>query len=315
MSIAEHELTPTQREMDARDWSFGGTWPYEPRWLFTDGVRLHYVDEGPRDGEPVVMLHGNPTWAYLYRNFLEGLTEAGYRAVAHDELGFGRSDKPERAREYTIQRHAKHFGALMDELALDAVTLVLQDWGGPIGFAWAVDHPERVKRLVVLNTFTGSIPPGMEKIPLPFRLLRAPGTGELFVKGMHIFVRGVLLRAGVHHRERLGPSERAAYLAPHPSWGSRTGVLAYPRLIPWDRGNPTRPLGQHVDENFPSIAGKPALILWPLQDPAFKDFVGYWRELLPHAEVHEFADASHYMQEDAHERIVPLLVDFLERTK
>lgn len=299
----------------ARDWTFGGTWPYAPRWLETDGVRIHYIDEGPRDGQPVVMLHGNPTWAYLYRNFISGLTEAGFRAVAHDELGFGRSDKPTRESEYTIQRHAGHFGALMDELGLDGVTLVLQDWGGPIGLAWAVDHPERVKRLVILNTFAGRIPPGFEKVPLPFKLLRAPVTGELLVKGLHLFVRVGLFRAAVAHPERLGRNERAAYLAPHPTWSSRTGILAYPRLIPWDEDNPTRPLGEHVEANFSKLADKPALICWPLKDPAFeRRALALWRERLPHAEVHEFEDASHYIQEDAHERIVPLLVDFLRRT-
>jgi haloalkane dehalogenase len=300
--------------MDERDWTFGGTWPYEPRWLFTDGIRIHFVDEGPRDGEPVVMLHGNPTWSYLYRHFIRGLGEAGYRAIAHDELGFGRSDKPVRASEYSIQRHVNHFAVLMDELAVDDATLVFQDWGGPIALAWAVDHPERVKRLVVLNTFTGWIPPGM-KPPLPFRLFRAPVTGELLVKGAHVFVRLLLFRVGLAHPERLGPNEKAAYLAPHGSWDSRTGVLAFPRLIPWDAKNPTRPLGEKVEAGLPQLAEKPGLICWAMRDPAFtREVLRLWRERLPHAEVHQIEDASHFLQEDAHERIVPWIVDFLRRT-
>ncbi len=311
---APPEPTPAQREMDSRDWRFGGTWPYEPRWLYTDGIRLHYVDEGPRDGQPVVMLHGNPTWAYLYRNFIPPLVEAGYRAVAHDELGFGRSDKPKRQREYSIQRHAQHFAALMDELGLAGVTLVVQDWGGPIALAWAVDNPDRVRRLVVLNTFTGHIPPG-SKVPTPFRLLRAPVSGELLVKGGHVFVRQLLFKKAVAKPERLGENERAAYLAPHPSWDSRTGVLAYPRLIPWDAGNPTRPLGEHVEAHLERLAQVPTLICWAMQDPAFPSRVlATWKQRFPSAEVHELADASHYLQEDAHETIVPLLLDFLGRT-
>jgi haloalkane dehalogenase len=315
VGLTAFELTPTQRAMDSREWTFGGTWPYEPRWLFTDGIRLHYVDEGPREGEPVLLLHGNPTWAYLYRRFIGPLGDAGYRAIAYDQMGFGRSDKPERAKEYSVARHARHFGALVDELALDAVTLVLQDWGGPIGLAWAVDHPERVKRLVVLNTFTGSIPPGFERVPFVFKLLRAPGTGELLVKGAHVFVRLILFKGGLVHRERLGEQEKAAYLAPHPSWPSRTGILAYPRLIPWDERNPTRPLGRRIDEGLDRLRDKPALVLWPLRDPAFGKGLGVWRERLPHAEVHELSDAGHDVQEDAHEQIVPLLVDFLGRTR
>jgi cis-3-alkyl-4-acyloxetan-2-one decarboxylase len=300
--------------MDSRDWSFGGTWPFEPHWLHTDGIRLHYVDEGTQDGAPVVLLHGNPTWSYLYRNFIPPLVNAGYRAIAHDELGFGRSDKPKRSREYTIQRHAQHFGALMDGLELDGVTLVLQDWGGPIGLAWAVDNPDRVRRLVVLNTFTGHVPQGTP-VPKPFRALRAPVTGEVLVKGAHVFVRQFLFKRAIAHPERLGEHERAAYLAPHPSWDSRTGVLAYPRLIPWDDGNPTRPLGAHVEEHLERLAARPTLICWAMQDPAFpRGMLERWRRRFPAAEVHELADASHYLQEDAHEQIVPLLLDFLERT-
>jgi cis-3-alkyl-4-acyloxetan-2-one decarboxylase len=286
-----------------RDWTFGGTWPYEPNWFTTsDGIRIHYVDEGPRDGQLVILLHGNPTWAYLYRRFIAGLVEAGFRAVAHDQMGFGRSDKPERESEYTIQRHAQHFGELMDELGLDGVTLILQDWGGPIGLAWAVDHPERVRRLVALNTFTGSIPPAMAKRPLPFKLIRARGAGDVLVKRLNVFVRGILFRGGLAHPERLGPNEKAAYLAPHPSSASRAGVMAYPRLIPWDERNPTRPLGEHVDANLGKLAGKPVLLLWPLKDPAFGQHLDLWRRRFPDAEVHELADASHYVQEDAHER-------------
>ena len=309
------ELTRAQRDLDERDWTFGGTWPYEPRWLFTEGIRIHYVDEGPREGEPVVMLHGNPTWAYLYRRFMAALAEAGFRAVAHDQLGFGRSDKPTGEGEYSVQRHAAHFAALMEELELDGVTLVLQDWGGPIGLRWAVDHPERVRRLVLLNTWPGGRHPDYpDGAPGPFKLLRARGAGELLVKRAHVFVRVFLFRGGTH-AERLGPSERAAYLAPHAGSESRTGVLAYPRLIPWDPGNPTWEVGRHNEENLHRLADKPVLIAWPLKDRGFRQrTLAMWRERFPEAEVHEIEDAGHYIQEDAHEQVIPLLLDFLRKT-
>jgi pimeloyl-ACP methyl ester carboxylesterase len=299
---------------DSGDWTFGGTWPYEPKWLLTDGVRIHYVDEGPRDGEPVLLLHGNPTWSYLYRRFIAALTEAGFRAVAHDELGFGRSDKPRSAREYSIQRHARHFTALADELELDNVTLVVQDWGGPIGLAWAVDHPERVKRLVILNTWSGGVPPDYPKPSAPYGLLRLPLVGEIAVKGAHVFVRGFLFRGGTHG-ERLGENEKEAYLAPHPTWASRAGVLAYPRLVPWEASHISAPLGAHVEAHLERLQGKPTLIVRPLEDWAFKDATyAFWRECFPNAEVHEIEDAGHYLQEDAPERVIPLLLDFLRRT-
>ena len=306
--------TPVAAE---RDWTFGGTWPYEPRWFTTsDGIRIHYVDEGPREGESVVLLHGNPTWSYLYRHFIRRLADAGFRAIAHDQMGFGRSDKPERESEYTIQRHARHFGELMNELGLDGVTLVLQDWGGPVGLAWAVERPEHVRRLVLLNTFAGSSLPDHPKgPPLPFKLLRARRPGDFLMKRLNVFTRVIVFRGGIADRERLGEGERAAYLAPHPTPASRAGVAAYPRLIPWDAGNPTAPLGRHIEENLSRLAERPVLICWPGQDPAFKQrTLAFWRGRFPHAEVHAFDDASHYIQEDAHERVVPLLVEWLRRT-
>jgi pimeloyl-ACP methyl ester carboxylesterase len=300
--------------IESQDWTFGGTWPYEPRWFTTsDGIRIHYVDEGPRDAEPVIMVHGNPTWGYLYRNFIRALTAEGFRAVAHDEMGFGRSEKPDDESAYTIQRHSQQFGELMDELSLDGLTIVIQDWGGPIALAWAVDHPDRIRRLVVFNTFTGKVPPGLDKIPLPFRLLRAKGSGELLVKRLNFFTNIILFRGGVLHRDRLGPNEKAAYRAPHPTPASRTGVLAYPRLIPWDEGNPTRSLGEHVDANFERLRNKPALVCWPVKDPAFGKGIGVWERMLPNGEFHEI-EASHFIQEDAHERMLPLMIDFLRRT-
>ena len=312
---ASPELTPAQQAMDARDWSFGGTWPYEPRWLFTDGIRIHYVDEGPREGEPVVMLQGNPTWAYAYRHLISAVSAAGFRAVAHDEIGFGRSDKPEREREYSIQRHAKHFAALMDELDLDGVTLVMQDWGGPIALSWAGANPGRVRRLIILNTWPGGVIPDFPKPSPPFRLMLWPLTGELLVKGLHAFVRVGMFKGGICHMDRLGENERSAYLSPNPSWASRTGILAYPRLIAFDERHPTYELGRRNEDGLAALADKPVLVCWPGRDLGFKDkTLRYWRDRFPQAEVHKFDDAGHYLEEDAHERTAPLILDFLRRT-
>lgn len=299
--------------MGVTDWTFGGTWPYEPRFFTTsDGVRIHYVDEGPRDGQPVVMVHGNPTWSYLYRNFVRGLTEAGFRAIAHDEMGFGRSDNPEDEREYTIQRHAQHFAELVEQLGLEGVTLVLQDWGGPIALKWAVDHPERVLRLVLLNTFAGLTLPDYPKGPPgPFKLIRARGVGDFMIKRLQLFTKVFVFKGGTRG---LDERARAAYLAPHPTPASRAGVMAFPRLIPWDARNPTAELGRHVEENLGELAGKPVLICWPTKDRGFKQrALAWWREQFPGAEVHEF-EAGHYIQEDAHEQVVPVLVGWLGRT-
>jgi pimeloyl-ACP methyl ester carboxylesterase len=152
---------------------------------------MHYVDDGPRDGRPVVMVHGNPTWGYLYRNFIPPLVEAGHGAIVPDHLGFGRSEKPDDPELYRVPRHAERLEALLESLDLRGATVVPQDWGGPIGLHWATRHPDRVDGLFILNTYAHgwkpeALPPGKEEIPLPLplRLFRMPGVGEVLVKGL-----------------------------------------------------------------------------------------------------------------------------------
>jgi pimeloyl-ACP methyl ester carboxylesterase len=288
------ELTPAQRSSDERDWSFGGTWPHEPRWLFTDGVRLHYVDEGPRHGDPVVLLHGNPTWSYLYRRYIRGLADAGCRAVAYDQLGFGRSDKPGRVREYTLERHGRHFATLADELDLDGVTLVAHDWGAPVGLTWAAAHPERVRRLILLNTFS-------EEVPSARGAFRWPLTRELLVKSAHFYVRVFLFRGGLRHPERLGPDERAAYLAPHPSRPSRSGILAYTRFTP-------------RLPSLESLREKPVLYVWGMRDRALGDAaLARWQARLAGDAV-ELEDSAAFVPEDAPDESLTAVLDFLRRT-
>jgi cis-3-alkyl-4-acyloxetan-2-one decarboxylase len=295
------------------DWTFGGTWPYEPRFFDTPDGRMHYVDEGPRDGRPVVMLHGNPTWGYLYRNFVPPLVEAGHRAIVPDHLGFGRSEKPDRAELYTIARHAERMESLLESLDLRDATVVPQDWGGPIGLHWAVRHPERVGRLFILNTFAHR-PREEVKLPLPLRLFRTPGVGEVMVKGLDLFKRVFLFRAGVVHRDRLTAEVKRAYRAPHPSWSSRTPILVFPREIPSGPEGPVSDLCAQIEQGLaPGFRDKPVKIAWAMKDIAFTPELleGLWLQTFPHAEVMRLEDAGHYLQEDAHERIVPALVDFL----
>jgi pimeloyl-ACP methyl ester carboxylesterase len=297
------------------DWSFGGTWPHEPRWFDSSDGRIHYIDEGPRDGLPVVMVHGNPTWAYLYRHFIPPLVEAGHRAIAMDHLGFGRSDKPDDPELYRIPRHAERTEALLESLDLQQATVVPQDWGGPIGLSWAVRHPERVRGLFILNTYAHR-PPGKVPLPLPLRLFRTPGVGELLVKGLHAFVRGFLFRAGVVHRDRLTPDVKRAYLAPHPNWASRTPVLVFPREIPAGPEGPVADLLSEIEQGLEQhFRAKPVAITWAMRDIAFTPEVleGLWLRTFPDADVLRLDDAGHYLQEDAHERIVPRLLDFLGR--
>src|SRR5919198_596619 len=231
---------------------------------------MHYIDEGPRDGRPVVMVHGNPTWGYLYRKFVGPLVEAGHRAIVPDHLGFGRSDKPPRPKLYRIAQHVRRLDALLESLDLHGAVVVPQDWGGPIGLSWAVAHPDRVAGLFILNTYAHR-PPGKVPLPLPLRLFRTPGVGEVMVKGLGFFHRVFLFRVGVMHRDRL-----------------EQGLEAHFR-------------------------DRPVRIMWAMKAPAFTPQVldQLWLRTFPDAEVTRLDDAGHYLQEDAHERIVPELLRFL----
>lgn len=269
------------------DWTFNGAWPYAPKWFDTLDGRLHYIDEGPRDGIPIVMVHGNPTWSYLYRRFIKALTSWGFRAIAMDHLGFGRSDKPTRTPAYSIPAHADRCTALLESLDLRDAVIVVQDWGGPIGLTWAARHPDRVTGLFILNTFFQR---PVSAVPLPgiLRAFRTPVLGEVLVKGAHAFVKGFLFQAGLNDRSRLTDLDKSAYLAPHPTWSSRTGILAFPRQIP---SGPDGPVSDFVAaegaELEKAFAAKPVKIVWPMRDVAFSPdtLEKMWLKSFPHADV------------------------------
>jgi pimeloyl-ACP methyl ester carboxylesterase len=305
------------------DWTFDGSWPYEPKWFESADGRMHYIDEGPRDGRPVVMLHGNPTWGYLYRNFVGPLVEAGHRAIVPDHLGFGRSDKPDDSELYRVPRHAERLDALLESLDLRGATVVPQDWGGPIGLRWATRHPERVDGLFILNTFAHgfrreALPPGKEKIPLPLpiRLFRAPVVGDLLVKGLDAFKRGFLFGQGVVHRERMTPVVKRAYKDVHSGWSERTSILVFPREIPVTAEGPVAAMNAEIEARLKQhFRSKPVHVCWAMKDiaflPTYLDTL--WLDTFPDARVTRLEDAGHYLQEDAHERIVPELVEFVGR--
>lgn len=274
---------------------------------------MHYVDEGPRGGRPVVLLHGNPTWGYLYRNFIPPLVDAGHRVIVPDYLGFGRSDKPDDPELYRIERHCQRIELLLESLDLQDACVVVHDWGGVIGLNWATNHPQRVAGLFIMNTHVHR-PPGKVRLPLPIRLFRTPIIGEVMIKGLHIFVRGLVFRVGVVKRERLTADVKRAYLAPHPSWSTRTPILVFPREIPSGSEGRVADLGGEIERRLESqFRQKPVMIAWALKDIAFKEYVldQFWLKTFPDAKVLRIPDAGHYLQEDAHEVIAPALVDFL----
>lgn len=304
------------------DWTFDGTWPFAPQWFDTPDGRMHFVDEGPRDGRPVVLVHGNPTWGYLYRNFIPALVQAGHRAIVPDHLGFGRSEKPRDAESYRVPKHAERLDALLESLDLSGAVVVPQDWGGPISLHWATQHPERVAGLFILNTWAHvfrpeALPSGQDKLslPLPLRLFRTPGLGEVLAKGLDAFKRGFLFRQGIVHHDRMTPTVKRAYREVHRGWAERTPILVFPREIPVDGSGPVAALNARTEAGLEEhFRGKPVHVTWGMRDPAFlPEFLDtLWLRTFPDATVTRIEDAGHYLQEDAWERIVPELVSFVD---
>jgi haloalkane dehalogenase len=283
--------------------------PFESRFLDLAGLRYGYLDEG--QGEPVVMLHGNPTWSFFFRNLIAGLRDR-YRVIAPDHIGCGLSDKPdERRYEYRLHRRVDDLGALLDHLDLgDRLTFILHDWGGMIGMAWASRHPERVARLVVLNTAAFLLPQG-KKLPWSLWLIRNTPLGPLLVRGLNAFCRGAV-RYCVE--KPMATAVRAGYLQPYGSWKERLAVLRFVQDIPLAPGDPSYDLVYSVQEGLERFRSVPMLICWGAKDFVFDDhFLAEWQQRFPAAEVHRFADAGHLVLEDAGDRILPLVWDFLGR--
>jgi haloalkane dehalogenase len=284
--------TPAERFADLPGY------PFEPRWLDQDGLRMHYLDQG--EGDPVLCLHGEPTWSFLYRRMIPGLAAVA-RVVAPDYFGFGRSDKPTEVGWYTFDRHCASIVRLVEELDLRGLTLVVQDWGGPIGLRLAVEQPERVARLVILNTGVDAGRPASETW-LRFReIVRASGAD---------FQPGRLIRRGV--ARGLADEVVAAYDAPFPTPESKAGTLAFPEHVPTEPEHPNTAPMMAIRESLASWE-KPALVLFGDSDPVFRPEVAHAiSRLIPGALPAEFVpNASHFVQEDAGEEIAARIVKFL----
>ena len=271
---------------------------FQPHYLEQDGLRMHYLDEG--SGPPVLLLHGEPTWSYLYRTVIPELTPT-CRAIAPDYLGFGRSDKPLRIEDYTYDLHVESIRRLVEELDLRDLTVVVQDWGGPIGLRFAVEHPERVARLVIMNTGVDAGRPPAEEW-LRFRAFVRRHGSDL--------VPERLVRLSCV--QPLADDVEAAYGAPWPVPESKAGVLAFPELVPTEPEHPnTAPLLRVRD----ALAHweKPALVLFSDSDPIFTPrHAERLAELIPGAlEPEIVAGAGHFLQEDKGAEIGRRIAEFV----
>ncbi|HEY6776299.1 MAG TPA: alpha/beta fold hydrolase [Thermoleophilaceae bacterium] len=291
--------------MDGKlDGDFEGTFPFKARYLRAANVRLHYVDEGARDAQPLLFLHGNPTWSYLWRRQIADLSEQGHRCVAFDHMGFGRSDKPPHMAVYSLRAHVDNTLALIDGLDLSDVVLVAHDWGGPIGLGALLERRERLRGLVLMNTWAWELP---SFLPPFLREFRTEGLGEILALGGNLFVESI---PGGMARRDIDPVMMEAYRAPFPDYWSRAGMLAFQREIPLtERDRSARLIGS-IHERLSEL-DVPVLLVWGLRDPVFQPvFLDQWRELFPAARTVELEDAAHFLVEDRPDAVTEAIAGF-----
>ncbi|MCB0642400.1 MAG: alpha/beta fold hydrolase [Phaeodactylibacter sp.] len=282
-------------------------YPFESHYLTIGGHRYHYVDEGT--GDPVVLLHGNPSWSIYYRELIQKLS-LHYRCLAPDHIGMGLSDKPgDAAYSYTLSQRVKDLEEFLAAKGIsEGITLVVHDWGGVIGMSYARRHPAAIKKIVLLNTSAFHLP---ETKPLPMMLrLTRTWLGAFFVRGFNAFSGGAT-RVGVR-RKQMSRALRRAYTAPYNSWQNRIATLRFVQDIPLKKGDPGFDYVTDLQDHLHLFRQTPVLIAWGMKDVVFDaHFLRKWIDYLPQAKVHRFEDCGHYVLEDAQEEICKLILDFL----
>ena len=294
VTTSEVFRTPDDRFADLPGYAFA------PNYADVDGLRMHYLDEGPRDGRPIVCFHGEPSWAYLYRKMIGPLVAAGHRVVVPDYAGFGRSDKPTDRGWYTYDRHVELTSKVLGRLDLHDAVVVVQDWGGPIGLRWAMENANDVGALAIFNTglFTGRVSKG-------FMAWR-----DFAEKNPDLPVGFVIQGATA---TELPDDVVAAYDAPYPNAESKAGAAQFPLLVPLTEDAPGAQAMRAVTDEL-SRWQKPALVAFSNQDPVFPyPKAGQaFCDLIPTVtEQVEIEGASHFLQEDRGERLAEVVLEHL----
>ncbi|MBU5614005.1 alpha/beta fold hydrolase [Geomonas azotofigens] len=287
-------------------------YPFTGRTLDLDGLAYHYLDEGT--GAPVVMVHGNPSWSFYYRNLVLALRD-NYRCIVPDHIGCGFSDKPGDDRyDYTLSRRIDDLERLIDSLDLQGkITLVVHDWGGMIGMGYASRHPERIGRIVVLNTAAFHLP--KEKtFPLGLKICRDTMLGTLLVRGFNAFSVGASI-VGCK-KNPMSQELMHAYRAPYDSWQNRIATLRFVQDIPLAPGDRGYDLVSEIANGLDRFRDLPMAIFWGELDFVFDTtFLAEWQRRFPKAQVKSYPDAGHYILEDMKEEVVPMIVQFLQQTE
>lgn len=264
-------------------------YPFDPHYADVDGLRMHYVDEGPRDAHPILMLHGEPSWSYLYRHMIPICAAAGHRVIAPDLIGFGKSDKPTDMAAYSYQTHMDWLLSLLDQLELDNITLVCQDWGSLLGLRLAAENPERFRAIVVGN---GMLPTGDQKVPAAFQLWKN------FAIYSPLFPIARIIDSGTFRK--LGPDERRAYDAPFPNRKYKAGARAFPKLVPVTPEDPASDANRAAWKVLEQW-DKPFLTTFSNGDPITRGGDTFMQERIPGAkgQPHQTLVGGHFLQEDS----------------
>jgi haloalkane dehalogenase len=290
--------TPDERFVNLPDF------PFAPHYVEIDGLRIHYVDEG--SGETILCLHGEPTWSFLYRKMIPILSTK-YRVLAMDFVGFGRSDKFTGREEYSFRMQRDILAGFVNTLALDKITLVVQDWGGLIGLRLASELPEKFARLVIMNT---GLPTGEQPASDAFLMWRqfAENTPDLPI--------GQVIRMGCVHGDEIAPEVIAAYDAPFPDASYKAGAAVWPLLVPIHPDDPGA-AGMRLAKQVLSRWNNPVLVMFSDGDPVTKGGDRFFRNLIPAAKDQPevvIKDAGHFLQEEKGEEIARYILDFMART-
>ncbi|MGD9335543.1 MAG: alpha/beta fold hydrolase [Desulfobacterales bacterium] len=285
-------------------------YPFTSHYVEISGLRYHFLDQGT--GDPVIMIHGNPTWSFYFRKLVRELSDR-YHTIAPDHIGCGLSDKPGiKQYDYRLKSRVRDLGRFLEHLGVkEKITLVLHDWGGIIGMIYAVTYPQRIGRIVIMNT-AAFLPPRGKTLPIPLKLVRnLTPFAILAVQGFNLFARGALYMASY---KRMKKDVKKGFVAPYNSWNNRIATLKFVQDIPVSQKDPSYGLVKNVDENLYKLSRIPMLICWGEHDFVFdSEYLAEWRRRFPDAEVHVFKDAGHYVLEDAGGRIIPLIKNFLKK--
>ncbi len=290
----------------ACDWH--SLYPFESHEIRLDGLRYHYLDEGA--GPALLLVHGNPTWSFMWREIVRAL-RGKFRLIVPDHIGCGLSDKPISSAIFLPAGPPRRadLGRLIEHLNLQRITLVAHDWGGAIGMGAAVAAPQRFQRFVLMNTAAFLAP----RCPFRIRLCHLPLIGQLGVQGMNLFARMALDQAVAKH-DRMTPAIRAGMIAPYDCWANRVAVYRFVCDIPLRPSHPTYQTILDIEKGLAQFSRHPVCLIWGMQDWCFTPwFLDRFLDFFPDAGVHRLPDAAHYVVEDAYEQIIPIMEEFVTR--